>query len=920
MARRVRVLCVWSGVGVAIWLLPASIHIVNWTADGPVRVALLPPLWQFLPALALASIAVPAISVLSAKSDFLVRLFSQTFLSDFFVRVPVSESGVGPGDALTPLALLWLWAIPYLPWIPDRAPALLLLAGPLRWGVLMLAALGSIACLSPRIRLPLDRLPGRRTVFAASLAVYVGFGLWSAEAVGPGADEPHYLVITQSLLRDHDLAIENNHARGDYHEYFGGDLRPDFLRRGLNEVIYSIHAPGLPALLVPAYAIAGYRGTVVTLCLFGALAALAIFDLAVLIAGARSAWLTWAAVCLTVPFVPHSWLIFPEMPGALIVAWAALWLYAPLPARERTWWWRGAAIGILPWLHTKFVILLAALVAALCLRLWRRPRAAVALVVPCLASGLLWIGSFYALYGVFDPQVPYGDFPRLYVLAANIPRGVLGLLFDQKFGLLMYAPVYAVAIAGCWMMLRRLDVRLFGIALTATIAAFVASSTRMYMWWGGSSAPARFLVPVLPLLAPMIAIAFHGLRSASARMMAVALLAVSLAMAAAGVVSPRRSMLFSAPHGLANMAVAAQGPSPLAYLLPTFTEDVIGPPLALLAPWAVAAAIVIVLAARVGNRVGPPTGAAIGLTVFVVAGALLAGSPSASARADIVRRGRLDLLRAYDGPALRPFDYMRGVTIQEPELFAMSAIHVSRAAGELTTDATRFAGPFDLPAGRFSARVTYRDESRDGGGRVSVQVGDRIVIADGQAHQGAPITFDLPMDAAVWLAAANETLASRVQDVELAVESIVPSHARPPIEARAIEAHAIEERSIEAIPGRPGAFIVYADHKSFPEGGMFWTQGTRASEVFLDAAGASTLALTLHVGPVEGPVRVLVDGTDHSVTLSRDETRRIEISIGPHRTLVPVIVQAAGGFRPSDHEPGSTDRRWLGCHVRVELE
>ena len=80
------------------------------------------------------------------------------------------------------------------------------------------------------------------------------------------------------------------------------------------------------------------------------------------------------------------------------------------------------------------------------------------------------------------------------------------------------------------------------------------------------------------------------------------------------------------------------------------------------------------------------------------------------------------------------------------------------------------------------------------------------------------------------------------------------------------------------------------------------------------------LALTLHVGPVEGPVRVLVDGTDHSVTLSRDETRRIEISIGPHRTLVPVIVQAAGGFRPSDHEPGSTDRRWLGCHVRVELE
>ena len=291
-------------------------------------------------------------------------------------------------------------------------------------------------------------LPGRGTVFALSLGLYLFFGLWSAAVVGPGADEPHYLVITQSLLRDHDLAIENNHARGDYREYFGGELRPDFLRRGLNEVIYSIHAPGLPALLVPAYAVDGYAGAVAMLCLFGALAALAVFDLAALLAGPGAALIAWAAACLTVPFVPHSWLIFPEMPGALIMAWAALWWYAPLPARSRTWIWRGAALAILPWLHTKFVILLAAMLAALLLRLWRTPRAAAALVVPAMISVTLWIWSFYVLYGVFDPQIPYGDFPRLYVLAANIPRGVLGLLFDQKFGLLMYSPVYLLAPLG----------------------------------------------------------------------------------------------------------------------------------------------------------------------------------------------------------------------------------------------------------------------------------------------------------------------------------------------------------------------------------------------------------------------------------------------------------------------------------------
>ena len=127
------------------------------------------------------------------------------------------------------MALMWLWVIPYLPWISDRAPALLVLAGPLRWGVLALASIGSAATLWSRRPGPsFTRLPGRGTIFVVSFAAYLGFGLWSAEAVGPGADEPHYLVITQSLLRDHDLAIENNHARGDYREYFGGDLRPDF--------------------------------------------------------------------------------------------------------------------------------------------------------------------------------------------------------------------------------------------------------------------------------------------------------------------------------------------------------------------------------------------------------------------------------------------------------------------------------------------------------------------------------------------------------------------------------------------------------------------------------------------------------------------------------------------------------------------
>ena len=44
----------------------------------------------------------------------------------------------------------------------------------------------------------------------------------------PGGDEPHYLIITQSLLSDGDLRIENNHDRGDYFAYVTQELPPDF--------------------------------------------------------------------------------------------------------------------------------------------------------------------------------------------------------------------------------------------------------------------------------------------------------------------------------------------------------------------------------------------------------------------------------------------------------------------------------------------------------------------------------------------------------------------------------------------------------------------------------------------------------------------------------------------------------------------
>ena len=93
-------------------------------------------------------------------------------------------------------------------------------------------------------------------------------------------------------------------------------------------------------------------------------------------------------------------------------------------------------------------------------------------------------------------------------------RGHLGLLLDQEFGLLLSAPVFALALAGAVVALRE---RRWRLALLAAgpfalawyyLGAFVTS--RGPHWHGGFSPPGRFVAAALPLLTVCAALAWIG--------------------------------------------------------------------------------------------------------------------------------------------------------------------------------------------------------------------------------------------------------------------------------------------------------------------------------------------------------------------------------------------------------------------------
>jgi hypothetical protein len=883
--------------GCAIWLLPASQHIVSWQDGAPGRVALLAPLsrlvWTALAGVCLAGAAGWWWSRSGRPLETLARLVS-------------------------PVLLLWLWVVPYLPWLPTEVPLILLLAGPVRWMVLGLAMTGCVvfAVESGPVRLGALRWPGRGFVFGVSLLVFLGVGQYVKQAQGFGGDEPHYLVIAHSLLADRDLQIENNHQNRDYLAFHPGELPMHYLARGRDDVIYSIHSPGLPALVLPAYAVAGHWGALALVGLIAALAALAVFDLASLLASRPVALATWAAVAFTIPFGLHSWLIFPEMPAALLMAWAALWVWQDRPDRPWLWVWRGVALSLLPWLHMKFSLLLFVAGLWLAFRLWPRARLVVAFLAPIAISAVLWLGSFYVLYGDANPTVAYGYSQGAQLAWLNIPRGLLGLSFDQEYGLLPYSPIFALSLVGAWVMARRRDTRGHLLGVVLVITPFLASTTQYYMWWGGGSAPARFVVPIVPLLAPMIAVAIRDLRGSAARGAIGLALSYSVMTFVVVVARPAAMLMYNDRDGTGRLVETVQAGVPLTAMLPSFIDPAILIQLPSTAVWVVAAVLAAVSAHLAARRAwtGPFWSAVVALLVFGGAGGVLAETTlSDTASRATVRAGRQRLLNGYPGARLEGFSYETGRWLREAELLDRATLEIQFAPGTVV-DPSRLGQAFELPPGRYDLLVWFT-EQQVGDGHVFVSydlTGGEIARAHGRATNPAVVPLDLPIGlTALTVGATSVELANRVSGVAVVPRGLVPQRQRR---------DAGRVRAVKPVGERLGAYLFFMDLNTFVEPDINWVQGDHVSELLVSTAGADRMRVVIRNGGADNRIAVTVEDRTELFELAAWETRELALPVPPGDGLIPISIHPQGGFVPADVEPGSTDTRLLGCTVTVVLE
>jgi hypothetical protein len=169
-------------------------------------------------------------------------------------------------------------------------------------------------------------IPAR--LFLILTALYAALAVYFVPRMDASGDEPHYLLMAQSLWQEGDLDLRDNYAREDWRAYRGGPTDPHYAAPRLDGRPFPGHSPGLPFLLAPVYALGGRLACAILLGAMVAGVGAVVFAVALKDGLGRHASMLAGFVASGPPLAAFGLHIYTEAPSAL----AAVGAYALLRA------------------------------------------------------------------------------------------------------------------------------------------------------------------------------------------------------------------------------------------------------------------------------------------------------------------------------------------------------------------------------------------------------------------------------------------------------------------------------------------------------------------------------------------------------------------------------------------------------------
>ena len=335
-------------------------------------------------------------------------------------------------------------------------------------------------------------------------------------------DQPAYLYLTESIVKDRDLDVSNNNLNNTIYHKSGQDKHSGGIRThnpdvqhgtGKHNILsdnfqnseYSTHRCGLPLIISPVFAagnfLGGWERRLITM-----------FMIIIIGLGFREIFLSLCSLCIavvpsfilcliasaSVPAIVISTSIFPEIMIFFIISRLIRIVInnGNKPARCIE---AGALFAFSPWLQDKYGLWTLPFFAILLLINRKSIINLVCLASPTVVSGIIMIKRNLFLYGQILPKNSVGYFVSIQKAFLS---GLPGTWLDWGYGLFMLAPFSILTIPGLYFFWKKSDLHSFRIKSTGLVSVLLTGWLFLGFWFGwdgGFAPPNRFMFTLLPV-------------------------------------------------------------------------------------------------------------------------------------------------------------------------------------------------------------------------------------------------------------------------------------------------------------------------------------------------------------------------------------------------------------------------------------